>query len=611
MRLAIWSLWGLLAVCAWAQTPAGVTHGPILGRLGERHVGVWARLGQPGSFHVRFGLSPGAMDRMSATTRVTAEHDYTGWVLVDGLRPNTKYFYQVVVTGQEEGAAAPDGSFTTLPAAEAFRHPEHNPRGLFNFRFEYACGNNQAGRPGDPSMPTYGTMLERLKDKVHFAILNGDWLYEVERDYPVEKWLRQVRLAPEQTPRIVRLAPSITGVWENYKAYLSRGRALSAWHRNVPSYFTFDDHEILNDVYGAGTAGRRDRKAVLRDIAVRAWYDYLGWSNPVPFQQGIHFGQGQLEAGSDVLVDPEADFRRLNLSQAANLHIHWGGRLAAVLQGNAGPGNPNAGVYDVVEVLDQHRLRIRPAARATGAASYSIGRLSHYDFRIANTHFFVLDTRTFREMHDSRQPDKPGLSMLGRQQKSWLMEGMKNSDADFFFVVSSVNFMIPHVGGTPGGPGSVRRIENKDDAWTVFLDEREQLIRFWDSLGKPVMVLTGDLHNSFAIQITDRVWEFASGPHTSGNHVAASEGDRPANGTYDSMGRKCEIMWSSYFLSDVPGRLARLPIYTVVQVNNVFNNPVREGEARWVAYPAPQVVVQYYDARNGDLLFAQPVRATR
>ena len=83
---------------------------------------------------------------------------------------------------------------------------------------------------------------------------------------------------------------------------------------------------------------------------------------------------------------------------------------------------------------------------------------------------------------------------------------MKRSDADIFFVVSSVNFMIPHVGG------GVVRASNKDDAWTVFLEEREELIRFWDSLGKPVFVLTGDLHNSFVIKITDRVWEFASGP---------------------------------------------------------------------------------------------------
>ncbi|MDA2938676.1 alkaline phosphatase D family protein, partial [Acidobacteria bacterium AH-259-A15] len=387
--------------------------------------------------------------------------------------------------------------------------------------------------------------------------------------------------------------------------YLKRGKNLAAWHRVIPSFFTFDDHEILNDVYGAGTVGLRDRRAVYRDIGVQAWYNYLGWANPVEHTQKIHFGQAQLKAGTDILVDREADFTRLNLSQMANLHVHWGTASAGVNDNQLDEigGDPNAGVYEIVEVLDPHRLRIRPEAKTDGTPSYSIGRLSYYRMRVSNGDFFFLDTRTHREMHDVNHPDKPGLSMLGQRQKAWLMEGMKSSDADFFFVVSSVNFMIPHVGG-----GAIRP-ENKDDAWTVFLREREQLIRFWDSLGKPVFVLTGDLHNSFAIKITDRVWEFASGPHNSQNHRVGDEGDRPANGVFDSRGRKCELRWSSYFLSDIPRSKLRYPFYCVVQVNNVFKNPASSGAERWVAFPHPQVIFQYHDGLSGDLRYAEAILA--
>ena len=74
-----------------------------------------------------------------------------------------------------------------------------------------------------------------------------------------------------------------------------------------------DDHEILNDVWGAGTPGLRDRRAVFRDIGVRAWYDYLAWSNPTDFQQRVHFGKATLKKGSNILVDLEADFTRLDL----------------------------------------------------------------------------------------------------------------------------------------------------------------------------------------------------------------------------------------------------------------------------------------------------------
>jgi phosphodiesterase/alkaline phosphatase D-like protein len=74
-------------------------------------------------------------------------------------------------------------------------------------------------------------------------------------------------------------------------------------------------------------------------------------------------------------------------------------------------------------------------------------------------------------------------------------------------------------------------------------DEREQLIQFWNSLGKPVVVMTGDLHNSFAVKVTDRVWEFCSGPHNSVNHPMRSEGSRLPNSPFDSGGRMCEIRW--------------------------------------------------------------------
>ena len=155
------------------------------------------------------------------------------------------------------------------------------------------------------------------------------------------------------------------------------------------------------------------------------------------------------------------------------------------------------------------------------------------------------------------------------------------------------------------------RADNKDDAWTVFFDEREQLLDFWDGLERPVFVLTGDLHNSFAIKITDRVWEFASGPHSSSNHSADHEGGRPANGPFQHGPRPCEIRWSSYVLSDL-GRGARLPHYCVVQINNVFRNPAPggEGEDRWIAFPRPHVVFQYYDGLTGDLAYAESIFAS-
>ena len=605
----------LLAACSTrpnSQPPLEITHGPMLGRVGAHQIGIWARTARPGSFLVRYGTSSDRLTSYSDPIETALERDNTGWGLITGLEASTEYFYQVVASSRQDGHPAHSGSFRTLPSAAALEDAEVNPRGDFNFSFEFACGNNQNPMQGlGHGVPVYNQMLANLKDEVDFAVLNGDWLYEERRDYSPAQWLEQVGIGEDEMPRLLHIAPTITGVWENYKLYLARAANLSEWHREVPSYYTFDDHELLNDIYGTGTAGYRHRRTVFRDIGVEAWRHYLGWSNPELFEQGIHFGRTSYRAGSDVLEDPAADFSAIDWEQAANLHVHWGGPTAAVNDNalDTQAGDPNAGVYDVVEVLDKTRLRVTPAFAADGTQSYSIGRRSYSKKRVSNSDIFFLDTRSHRDMHDVNNPQGPGLSMIGSRQRDWLMKEMKQSDAEIFFVFSSVNFMIPHVGGTPGPGGFVANRANKDEAWTVFLEDRERLIQFWDSLGKPVFALTGDLHNSFAIKITERVWEFASGPHNSRNHQASSEAGRPANGVFDSRGRKCEIRWSSYMRDDVPAHLSQQPVYTVVQVNNVFNNPLQEGVERWVKFPHPQVIFQYYDGFTGRLLYAESIVA--
>ncbi len=264
------------------------THGPILGRLSAHGIGVWARTSRPGGFHVIYGTSPKTLMQRSASATTTLARDNTAVVQLTGLAANTRYYYLVRT---DQGRSYLDGSFKTLPDPQTLADPQLNPRGLFNFKFEFACGNNQSPDHGlRPSLPTYDTLLARVKDDVDFAILNGDWLYEEARDFPPDRWRQQVGITADQTPRVVDMAPTITGV------------------------------------------------------------------------------------------------------------------------------------YDVVEVLDSHRVRIRPPARADGTASYSIGRRSYGKFTVGNCNFYLLDTRSHRQLHDLQHRDKPGLTLLGKHQAEWLMK---------------------------------------------------------------------------------------------------------------------------------------------------------------------------------------------
>lgn len=588
------------------QDPPTMTHGPMLGRPTAESMVVWARTSEPTAFEVRYGTDRNQLGQVATSAVTSFSHDCTGTVELAQLSGAQRYFYQVYINGLPQGKI---NSFKTLPNSNQLKNSEYNPRGLFNFKFEIgSCANQNPMHGIGHALPLYRTMNQRIADDIDFAVMNGDWLYEELRETSPKAWAARNKLREEEIPRDVQVMPTMVGVWENYKLYLTRGIPLSEWHQNVPSYFTFDDHELVNDIWGAGSAGRRHRRTVFRDIGTRAWQDYLGWANPTAHDAKLHFGVAHFRAGSDLLIDSEADFTTLPLDAMSNLHVHWGTSTAGVndIRYDDDSGDPNSRVYDIVEVVDAHTLKLHTPAVATGKQAYSIGQRSYGRVRVANCDIFLLDTRSHRQMHDIRQPDKPGLSMLGAEQRAWLQESMRTSDADFFFLVSSVPMMVPH-----SGAGGFEFDEaNKEEAWVAFLDERESLVEFWDALGKPVMVMTGDLHNSFAIKITDRVWEFCCGPHNSVNHVPKNdEGDRPATGWYESGPRKCDIRWSSYILPDIP-RLDRCyPYYCVVQVNNVFNMPPRLGGERFVAYPHPQVILQYFDGRTGELAYSETITA--
>jgi alkaline phosphatase D len=601
-------LLSIISVTTFAQVPIRrdpirLTHGPMLGMSTDQSVRVWTRTSEPGEFRVCYGLSPDAMNEVSEPAATTIDRDNTGVMTLTGLTPDTRYHYQVVVNQRPHGLP---GSFRTLPSVQQSRNPEHNPEGLFNFRFQIgSCANQNPLHGGGHRATTYENLNRDWAEKVHFHIMNGDWLYEELRTYSPEAWRLVQGL--QHFPMVVEVMPTIVGVWENYKLYLSRGGELAKWHRNVPSFFTFDDHELVNDIWGSAETGKRHRRTVFRDIGTYAWHNYLGWANPMEFDHPIHFGKASMKAGSDLLTDPNADFTKLPLKEMLNLHVHWGTPEAGVndMAFDNDAGNKNSYVYDIVEVIDAHTLRVHMAAKVDDdQLSYSIGRRSYGSFRVSNCEFFLVDTRGDRDMHDVRQRDKPGVSMIGKPQREWLLRSMKRSDADFFFVISTVPFMIPH----SGAGGFEADAANKEEAWTGFFDERETLIEEWDKLGKKVFVMTGDLHNSFAIKVTDNVWEFCCGPHNSVNHVPKNdESDRPATGKWTFGPRECDIRWSSYILPDLP-RLERLyPHFCVVQVNNVFNMPQKLGDKRLVAYPHPQVIFQYYDGRTGELAYAESI----
>lgn len=104
------------------------------------------------------------------------------------------------------------------------------------------------------------------------------------------------------------------------------------------------------------------------------------------------------------------------------------------------------------------------------------------NFSMGDVDFFMLDCRFYRQ--DPSKVNDP--SMLGPEQKEWLLESINKSDATFKFIASSV----PWAEGTK--PGS-------KDTWDGFPGEREEIFSFIEDEGiEGVVLLSADRHRSDA-----------------------------------------------------------------------------------------------------------------
>ena len=163
----------------------GITHGPLLGGVGSSSIKVWIRTQEAADFQVLVSESLPFEGALATTGKTNQDTDFTGWVEVTGLKPNTRYYYAVVVRGEivdtRFEATQPWPTFRTLPDSTSYTH-EFNPDGKFNFSFSVgACQRQRSpkdsyGIYADP--PVFNTLWEKHRDRLAFHIINGDYTYE-------------------------------------------------------------------------------------------------------------------------------------------------------------------------------------------------------------------------------------------------------------------------------------------------------------------------------------------------------------------------------------------------------------------------------------------------
>jgi len=564
----------------------GLSQGPLLGGVTAQSVRVWVRTRQPAEFEVLYGTALPLTEKFAKVQGSTSpETDLTGVVTLSGLEANTRYYYAIRIAGTlpdlRPEVSDPWPSFKTLPDASTYRDENYNPAGLFNVTFAIGhCASQDPDTSGGmyTSTPAYDTIRRRHLDEAMFTLVNGDVIYEELRD------------------------GTLGGVRDNYKLYFTRGRSFATLFRSMPAQFTFDDHDVGWDIHGCGQVGLREGRHLIRDIGLRAYEEYLAWANPRGPQSGrIRIGEAQVTKGGDVLFDPKAHFLSLDPQTVSTIHLGIYTRGAKLQRRKKHPNN--SGVYGLVKVIDDTHLQITPATRAEETLPYSVGTHHYYDWKIANCHFFALDTRGERSNRNPKNRDDPKLFILSEPQEKWLLDGVRNSDADFIFLISPDPWVVYHTAAHVGGDDK----DDKGDGFPSFLRQRERLIAELDKLDKPVLIFTGDVHASASIRITNNVWELMCGPLGSTGHPLATMGNPPKGGRWNSMGRPVSIRWVAGFPNNLPYQKIRNTYYGVVQVNNILKTAAPDGGYQYSAYDQPQVIIRWHDGYTGRLVYAESI----
>ncbi len=206
----------------------------------------------------------------SANVLALPEYDRCARVRVEGLEPDTVYWYRFVYTDDAGAWLSRTGRTRTAPLPDADRA----------VRFAFVSCQDITGT-------YYNTYKLLLDEELDFVVHLGDYVYETTGDpsFQASGSDRAVYFGDEggaisigEGDEQFFAARSLDNYRDLYRTY--RGdRVLQAVHERYPMIVIADDHEFSDDCWGAnGTYfdGRADEADVARRKAAnQAWFEYM------------------------------------------------------------------------------------------------------------------------------------------------------------------------------------------------------------------------------------------------------------------------------------------------------------------------------------------------
>ncbi|WP_370193415.1 MULTISPECIES: alkaline phosphatase [Aurantimonas] len=247
------------AVSRAASRPA-FTHGVQTGDVDATSGMVWTRADRPSRIDFEWATTESFADARKLHSLTTLpESDFTAKRLIAGLPSDQEIFWRAVATdlGDVNGVSEPIvGRFRTAPASRR------------SIRFAWSGDTVGQGWGIDESrggMKAYATMAKHEPD---FFLHSGDTIYA---DGPLKESVElpdgsvwKNLLIPEKE-KVAETLDEYRGQWK----YNLMDKNVQAMNARVPTFFQWDDHEVINNWSSAKDLTADDRYAV-KDIALLA-----------------------------------------------------------------------------------------------------------------------------------------------------------------------------------------------------------------------------------------------------------------------------------------------------------------------------------------------------
>jgi len=455
-----------------------ITHGIASGDITDKSAIIWSRVNnQSAQMNIEYDTNANFTNPLSKIAQANSTTDFTAHSKLDGLKPDTQYYYRVWFTGSDIGNNTNSSSSNNSDLSATSNIAEQVEVGTFRtapspnmtsnssaIRFIWSAdlgGQNYCRNANEGGYSIFKSMQSLNPD---FFIANGDMIY-ADGACPAQGPIffnntNNQNITWTNIPGDFKSIADPSVDWNNitevrsifmeHWKYNRNDTYFKEFLRNVSMYSQWDDHEIIND-FGS------------------KWpYWNLFSINREGYPNIVKEGTNAFLYYSPLDID----------------------------------NNTNN------DTANEHDKRIY--------RSFNWGK---------DLDLFIIDARSYRSQNHIADTPDSNKTMLGDEQLQWLKQELINSNATWKVISSDVPISIPTGSNTSlvGRDGWANGNEtNNYSYYTGFESELTDLLRFIDEQDiKNIVFITTDVHFPAFIKYnfdlnndgnTTEIYELVSGP---------------------------------------------------------------------------------------------------